>query len=73
MMEAVRAYYDGRVFIPTEPVKAKKNQNALITILEEEKKEKKPHLRFIGILSAESYNEICTALKDTQEIDTNEW
>jgi len=72
-MEAVRAYYDGRVFIPTEPVKAKKNQNALITILDEDTKENKPHLRFIGVLSAESYNEISKALKDTQEIDADEW
>jgi len=30
-------------------------------------------MMFIGISTAESYNEICTALKDTQEVDTNEW
>ena len=33
-MEAVRGYYDGSVFVPVEPVKAKKNQNAIITILD---------------------------------------
>ena len=33
-MEAVRAYYDGSVFVPVEPVKAKINQNAIITILD---------------------------------------
>ena len=72
-MEAVRAYYDGRVFIPTEPVKAKKNQNALITILDDEEKDKKPHLKFVGVLSTENYNEICKALQNTQEVDINEW
>jgi len=45
-MNAVNAYYDGRVFVSTEPVRAKRNQNAVITILDEETKEK-PHLRFI--------------------------
>ena len=33
-MEAVRAYYDGSVFVPVEPVNAIKNQNAIITILD---------------------------------------
>ena len=56
-MNAVNAYYDGRVFVSTEPVRAKRNQNAVITILDEETKEK-PHLRFIGVLSAESYDEM---------------
>jgi hypothetical protein len=34
-MEAVKAYYDGKTFIPTKPVRAKKNQQAIITILDE--------------------------------------
>ena len=72
-MEAVKAYYDGSVFVPIEPVKAKRNQNAIITIIEDVKKEVKPHLRFIGILSDESYNEISVALKDTQKVDADEW
>ena len=33
-MTAVKAYYDGSVFIPVEPVKAKRNQSAIITILD---------------------------------------
>ena len=70
-MNAVKAYYDGRVFIPVEPVKAKMNQNAVITILDDT--EEKPHVRFIGVLSDESYEEISTALKDTQEVDSDEW
>jgi len=71
-LNAVKAYYDGRVFVPTEPVRAKQNQSAVITILDDETKEK-PHLRFIGVLSAESYEEISKALKDTQEVDSDEW
>jgi hypothetical protein len=33
-MEAVKAYYDGVSFIPLSPIKAKKNQTAIITILD---------------------------------------
>jgi len=32
-MEAIQAYYNGSVFVPLAPVKAKLNQQALITIL----------------------------------------
>ena len=71
-MNAVKAYYDGRVFVPVEPVRARRNQNAVITILDDETMEK-PHLRFIGALSAESYDEISKVLKDTQEVDSDEW
>jgi hypothetical protein len=71
LLNAVKAYYDGRVFVPVEPVSAKRNQNALITILDETKE--KPHVRFIGVLSDESYEEISEALKDTQEVDSDEW
>ena len=72
-MIAVKAYYDGNVFIPVEPVKARKNQNAIITILDIERKNDKPHKDFIGILSLENSNEICRALLDTQKVDTDEW
>jgi phage terminase large subunit-like protein len=34
-MEAVNAYYDGHSFIPTKPVNVRKNQKAIITILDE--------------------------------------
>ena len=33
-MTAVKAYYDGAVFVPVEPVKAKRNQSAIVTILD---------------------------------------
>jgi hypothetical protein len=38
-MEAVNAYYDGRAFVPTKPVQVKKNQKAIITILDEARSE----------------------------------
>lgn len=39
-MEAVNAYYNGQAFVPTKPVKARKNQRAIITILDEVQNEK---------------------------------
>ncbi len=34
-MEAVNAYYNGYAFVPTKPVQIKKNQKAIVTILDE--------------------------------------
>jgi hypothetical protein len=39
-MEAVNAYYDGHTFVPMNPVKARKNQKAIVTILDEVHTEK---------------------------------
>jgi NADH:ubiquinone oxidoreductase subunit E len=39
-MDAIRAYYDGRTFVPTKPVKVKRNQQAIITLLNEVQDEK---------------------------------
>ena len=72
-MNAVKAYYDGKVFIPIEPVIAKMNQSAVITILDEVKRMDKPHLKFVNVLSHESFNEISMALLDSQKVDTDEW
>ena len=72
-MEAVRAYYDGNVFVPIEPVRAKRNQSAIITLINDDKSKDKPHLKFIGALSQESYEEISKALADTQRVDADEW
>ena len=36
-MNAVKAYYDGTVFIPVGPAKARRNQPAIVTILDDEK------------------------------------
>jgi hypothetical protein len=72
-VNAVKAYYDGNVFVPIEPVRAKRNQPVIITIPDDEKKTDKPHLKFVGTLSQESYDEISTALIDTQRVDADEW
>jgi len=40
LMEAVKAYYDGQVFVPLKPVRAKKNQEAIVTILEDMRDER---------------------------------
>ena len=74
-MQAVKAYYDGKVFVPLSPIKIMTNQSAIVTILDEELKEPqvKIHEDYFGILSDEDYNEISEALLETQRIDTNEW
>jgi hypothetical protein len=35
-MKAVKAYYDGRTFVPTMPVNVKKNRAVIVTILDDE-------------------------------------
>ena len=65
-MEAVNAYYDGRAFVPTKPVSVRKNQHAIVTILEEarENKTKETLLSMAGIISEEEYQDFVEALKD---------
>ena len=74
-MEAIRAYYDGSVFVPLAPVKAKLNQQALVTVLETLNAEASGSrcFEFFGALSDESYSEIIEALKDTERVDADEW
>jgi len=74
-MQAVKAYYDGRAFVPLSPIKITTNQSAIVTILDEElkKPQAKPHEDYFGILSDEDYNEISEALLETQRIDKDEW
>jgi len=74
-MEAVRAYYDGRVFVPTRPVSVRKNQPAIVTILDEarENQTQKALLSLAGILSEEEYQDFQEALRDTERIDIDEW
>ena len=74
-MKTIQAYYNGSVFIPLTPVKAKLNQPALVTILATVKKNSnnKRYTEYYGSLSSESYLEIKEALKDTERIDLDEW
>ena len=48
-MEVVNAYYNGHTFVPMKPVKAKKNQRAIITILDEIQGEKSKERAFEAI------------------------
>jgi hypothetical protein len=74
-MSVARAIYDGRVFVPVAPVKARKNQEVLVTIVDEPETEStdKPFLRFAGALSQENYDEITEILKDTEIVYADEW
>jgi hypothetical protein len=74
-MEAVSAYYDGRVFIPTQPVNARKNQSVLVTILDDTQgSATKETLRTLaGSLDEADYNDFINALKDTERVDEHEW
>ena len=74
-MEAIQAYYDGNAFVPVTPVKVKKNQPALITIINTAnvKSNTKNYVNLFGALSPESYSDITEALKDTERVDIDEW
>ena len=74
-MDAIQAYYNGSVFVPLVPVKARLNQPAIVTILDaaNTKASVNRYMEFFGSLSAESYSEITEALKDTERVDMNEW
>ena len=41
-MVSVRGYYDGNSYVATETVKPYKNQSVIITLLDEQKTERKP-------------------------------
>jgi hypothetical protein len=72
-MEAVNAYYNGRTFVPTKPIKVKRNQRAIVTILDETFEHgKKSLLDFVGVLSKEDGASILEAIKAAETID-NEW
>jgi hypothetical protein len=72
-MEALNAYYDGHTFVPTKSIKIKKNQRAIVTILDEPiEYGKKSFLDFVGVISKEDGAELLEAIKDTEKID-NEW
>ena len=75
-MIAVKARYDGCVFVPEDPVSADINQEAIVTILD-----KYPEmvsntdglLKFAGSLLYEDYLEIEKALEDTEKVFPDEW
>ena len=74
-MEAVTQTIDSTLLngiIPL-PKKFQNKQVEVIVSLSGEKATNKPHTRFIGLLSQESFDEISLALLDTQGVDANEW
>ncbi|MFP3090609.1 hypothetical protein LQZ21_09820 [Treponema sp. TIM-1] len=74
-MTAVKAYYDGKAFVPISPVHAARNQAAIVTVLDETVEEtgNRDYLQFAGSLSDEDYREITAILNSTETIDENEW
>jgi len=78
-MQTIEAYYDGRAFVPITPVSVRKNERAVITIFEgitdkrPKRKNEKAYLNYAGTLSDKNYEEIMEILKDTAQIDANEW
>ena len=76
VMGAVRAYYDGQVFIPKSPVSAKINQEAIITFLETQPMDTSKKSRLLGLagcISNEDYLELDKALEETEKVYFNEW
>ncbi|GBR76546.1 hypothetical protein NO2_1079 [Candidatus Termititenax persephonae] len=74
-MEAIKAYYDGRAFVPVFPVNVAKNRVAIITILDNimDSVPEKTYLQYVGKLSDDSYQEMTAILQDTRKIEKNEW
>jgi hypothetical protein len=75
-MVAVKAYYDGRAFIPEIPVKADINQPAIITILDNQipdAAKKGRLLSLAGSISHDDYLAIEKTLEDTERVYPNEW
>jgi ethanolamine utilization microcompartment shell protein EutL len=82
-MVAIKAYYDGRAFVPERPLPAsvEVNQEAIITLqdwnlkerlkLEKEKKERLVNL--LGSISYDDYLAMEEALKDTEKVYSRDW
>jgi len=75
-MVAVKAYYDGRAFVPERPISAKINQEAIITLMEHRHyntSKKDQLLSLAGSISHEDYLEMDKALEETERVYPNEW
>jgi hypothetical protein len=70
---ALKGYFNGKEFLPLEPVYIQPNRKVIITVLDEFVKNdesiQKPFRKYIGKLDLHSANEINEALKDTERID----
>jgi len=75
-MVAVKAYFDGRAFIPENPVIAEVNQEAIITLLESQFSNASKKERLLGLAGSTAHNdylEIEKALEDTERVYQHEW
>ncbi len=72
-MQSVEAYYDGKAFIPVKPIRAQKNQKALITLFESSEQAEQHWRKFFGLMTREQAKEIEDALVETERIDSDEW
>jgi hypothetical protein len=69
-MTAVKAFYDGKAFVPISPVYAARNQAAIVTVLDETVDEAGnwDYLQFAGALADEDYREITAILNATEQV-----
>jgi len=75
-MAAIKAHFDGNVFIPESPVSAEINQRALITLIKPDPTQaskKERLLSLAGSISGEDYLEIEKALEETEKVYTHDW
>jgi hypothetical protein len=75
-MIAVKAHYNGHVFVPESPVSAEINQEAIITLLDKKDSgasKKEQLLRLAGSISHDEYLELEKTLEDTERVYPNEW
>jgi hypothetical protein len=75
-MVAVKAYFDGHVFVPESPVEAEVNQSAIVTILDAgatSETKKRRLLSLAGSISNEDCLLMEKALEDTGKVFPDEW
>jgi hypothetical protein len=74
-VEAVKAYYDGQVFVPMFPVNVAKDRLAIVTILDsmEWNVSQNNCLQYAGQLKDNAYQELTEILQETEKVDKNGW
>ena len=80
-MQAVKAYYDGKTFVPVAPVSVKKNRAAIVTILDDEiiepetrELDKDGWKKFIGSISPEDCDAMMAAIEEgCERVYPSEW
>jgi hypothetical protein len=74
-METIQAIYDGKVFIPTSPIRLPKNKMVVMTIVQTQpiKKTQQSYLKYAGCLSDKDCTELTAILRETEMVDSHEW